>query len=327
MKRFRLVGRVLLLCLGVTLFHAMADGAPAASKRPNILFLLSDDHSYPYLGCYGNRTCKRRTWIAWRPRECDWTACSWAVRSACRRKALMTGRSPVAARMVRSHRRCRRTCRRPTCGAGPAISRARPGVTITWMGCQERANMPPEIDAAIKKHGLHVYQPRGLGCTRRHEEFRRFVARCPHKLWFFWLGFSDPHHPWDTQGPRGLPEPNSRCRRICRTCRACATWAHIAEVEHLTVTQDVLQTLERRLCPEHWWCSWATTAWPCPWEGSLYDPGIAVPLVALAGPGELGGVTNSLSPARTSPDDARAVGVAAQEMSGVSYLKLPRRVV
>lgn len=27
------------------------------------------------------------------------------------------------------------------------------------------------------------------------------------KLWFFWLGFSDPHHVWDTQGPRGVPDP------------------------------------------------------------------------------------------------------------------------
>ena len=26
---------------------------PAADLAPNILFLLSDDHSFPYLGCYG----------------------------------------------------------------------------------------------------------------------------------------------------------------------------------------------------------------------------------------------------------------------------------
>jgi len=26
-----------------------------AAQRPNLLFLLSDDHSYPYLGCYGNK--------------------------------------------------------------------------------------------------------------------------------------------------------------------------------------------------------------------------------------------------------------------------------
>jgi hypothetical protein len=28
-------------------------GQAAAADKPNVLFLLSDDHSYPYLGCYG----------------------------------------------------------------------------------------------------------------------------------------------------------------------------------------------------------------------------------------------------------------------------------
>ena len=31
-----------------------ASIATAAPDKPNILFLLSDDNSYPYLGCYGN---------------------------------------------------------------------------------------------------------------------------------------------------------------------------------------------------------------------------------------------------------------------------------
>ncbi len=26
----------------------------SAADRPNVLFLLSDDHSYPYLSCYGD---------------------------------------------------------------------------------------------------------------------------------------------------------------------------------------------------------------------------------------------------------------------------------
>ena len=36
---------------------ATADEPKTETKpasKPNILFLLSDDHSYPYLGCYGN---------------------------------------------------------------------------------------------------------------------------------------------------------------------------------------------------------------------------------------------------------------------------------
>jgi hypothetical protein len=30
-------------------------GRCLAADKPDILFLLSDDHSYPYLGCYGNK--------------------------------------------------------------------------------------------------------------------------------------------------------------------------------------------------------------------------------------------------------------------------------
>ncbi|HRH98262.1 MAG TPA: sulfatase-like hydrolase/transferase, partial [Prosthecobacter sp.] len=30
----------------------------AAEQRPNILFVLSDDHSYPFLGCYGRKEMK-----------------------------------------------------------------------------------------------------------------------------------------------------------------------------------------------------------------------------------------------------------------------------
>jgi len=33
---------------------AFFRGQVQAAAKPNILFLLSDEHSYPYLGCYGN---------------------------------------------------------------------------------------------------------------------------------------------------------------------------------------------------------------------------------------------------------------------------------
>lgn len=49
----KLVSMIFLLATAV----ALADGAPAQSP-PNIVFLLSDDHSVPDLGCYGNRALK-----------------------------------------------------------------------------------------------------------------------------------------------------------------------------------------------------------------------------------------------------------------------------
>src|SRR5215831_15531508 len=82
-------------------------GAPAivsaqARRPPNILFVLSDDHSYPYLGIYGadwmstpNLDQFAREGMLF---ERAFTAAPQCVPS---RTAIMSGRSPVAARMGR----------------------------------------------------------------------------------------------------------------------------------------------------------------------------------------------------------------------------------
>ncbi|MFY7876448.1 MAG: sulfatase-like hydrolase/transferase, partial [Pirellula sp.] len=73
-----------------------------ADDKPNILLLLSDDHSYPYLSCYGNTnvhtpTIDRLAKDGIRFHR-YFTTCPQCVPS---RASLMTGRSPVAARMTR----------------------------------------------------------------------------------------------------------------------------------------------------------------------------------------------------------------------------------
>ena len=73
-------------------------GRATESGPPNILFVLSDDHSYPYLGAYGagwmstpNLDRFARDGMLF---ESAFTAAPQCVPS---RTALMTGRSPVAA--------------------------------------------------------------------------------------------------------------------------------------------------------------------------------------------------------------------------------------
>ena len=82
-----------------------------SNNQPNILFILSDDHSYPYLGIYGaswmstpNLDSFGREGLVF---ERAFTAAPQCVPS---RTALMTGRSPVAARMGR----CREVAAFPT---------------------------------------------------------------------------------------------------------------------------------------------------------------------------------------------------------------------
>ncbi len=44
---------------GLAVLCAVAEPCRAAEDRPNILLILSDDHSVPHLGCYGSENCKR----------------------------------------------------------------------------------------------------------------------------------------------------------------------------------------------------------------------------------------------------------------------------
>src|SRR5262245_52002950 len=87
---------LLLLCAAVPLYKI------SAADRPNILLLLSDDHSYPYVSAYGDSNVKTPTLDRLAAEGMKFhrffTACPQCVPS---RAAYMTGRSPVAARITR----------------------------------------------------------------------------------------------------------------------------------------------------------------------------------------------------------------------------------
>src|SRR3954452_7654750 len=72
------------------------------AEKPNILLLLSDDHSYPFVSAYGDTNVKTPTLDRLASEGMKFhrffTACPQCVPS---RAAYMTGRSPVAARMTR----------------------------------------------------------------------------------------------------------------------------------------------------------------------------------------------------------------------------------
>jgi hypothetical protein len=85
----------------LVLLLASVVGLTAADK-PNVLFLLSDDHSYPYLSCYGDANVRTPALDKLAAEGMKFrrffTSAPQCVPS---RAAYLSGRSPVAARITR----------------------------------------------------------------------------------------------------------------------------------------------------------------------------------------------------------------------------------
>lgn len=99
-NEFRTIGtRFLMPVVSLLAFSQQIFGA---DKRPNVLLILSDDHSVPDLGCYGNRDLKTPNLdrLASQGALFRNAYCS-APQSTPSRAAFLTGRNPVAVDMLR----------------------------------------------------------------------------------------------------------------------------------------------------------------------------------------------------------------------------------
>lgn len=323
---------------------ASLAGAVHAADKPNILFLLSDDHSYPYLGCYGNPDVKTPNLdrFASQGLRCDrmFVCCPQCVPS---RASLMTGRSPVAVRMVRF------TSPLPQgVPALPDLLRDQGGYFTGVAGRSYHLDGPPaggprgcpEIGATLERYNLRTFKNRldyaedKGGLTDFGGKLAAFLDKVPAgKPWFFWLGFSDPHHVWNLTGERGVPDPEKLTLppHLPDLPGVRGDLArYLAEVEHLDGdVQDVLDTLEKRgLTGNTLVVFMGDNGMAMPHgKGALHDPGIAVPLlVRWPGVVKPGQVTRTLiSGEDFTPTLLDVAGVPApKEMSGVSFAPLLR---
>jgi N-sulfoglucosamine sulfohydrolase len=330
--------------LALLLFSLTLAGVFAADK-PNILFLLSDDHSYPYLGCYGDPNVRTPNLdrLAAEGMRFDnmYVSCPQCVPS---RAALMTGQSPVAVRMVRFT-----SPLPPNVSALPDLLKSKAGYFtgvggrtyhLDGPGAGKGAKAANEIDAILSKHQLRTFKDRldyvGPLTPRDFPKIvGDFLAAVPQgKPWFFWLGFSDPHHVWDADAsPLGLPDANKLTLPAhypdlpgMRSDFA----KYLGEIERLDRdVQSVLDLLKARGLAENTVVVFMGDngmAQPHG-KGYLYDPGIHVPLlVRWPGTVKPGGVTQQLvSGEDFAPTMLEIAGAApTKEMSGQSYVKLLR---
>ena len=182
----------------------------AQPSRPNVLVVLSDDHSAAHVGAYGNTDIKTPNLDAFAKEgmrfERAYVAAPQCVPS---RAALMTGRSPVALQMTR-------------------FSAPLPIEAKTWLELLRHAGwftgvagrtyhldgsvLPPESQAVFDKHRLKPFEWRldfvkvGGAPALALAQYREFLDLAPKgKPFALQLSFSDPHRPLDANA---IPIPH-----------------------------------------------------------------------------------------------------------------------
>lgn len=332
MRSYRVRFVLSVLCLLATSLVRAAD-----SPRPNILLLLSDDHSYPFLSTYGDTNVKTpvldRLAAEGMKFHRYFTACPQCVPS---RAALMTGRSPVACRMTRFSSPLPKDE-----VAFPELLRADAGYytgicgrSFHLDGAGGRAGTG--IAALYEKHDLKTFEKRvdflnGCPDPQVATTVGEFLDKRPAGMPFFlWANFSDPHHVWNAPA-EFRPDPAS--------LKLPAHWPDLpgmreqladycAEVNRLDQTVgQVLEVLKQRGVYDNTLIVFTGdngAALPHG-KGSLYDPGSNVPLI-VRWPGvvQAGGESRSLlSGEDIGPTLLTAAGLApTARMSGVSFLPL-----
>ena len=325
----------LVVCLILALTALKALGA--APQRPNILFVLSDDHSYPFLGCYGDTNVRTPTLDRLAAEGMKFhrffTVAPQCVPS---RAGFLTGRSAVAARMTRFSSPLPRDEI-----TFPEVLREKAGYFTGICGRSYHLdgsgrNSGTVIGELADKHGLKTFTDRvdyvrQGSDTEAIVQMREFLDLKPRaKPFCLWLNFSDPHHPW-TPPASDRPDPAS--------LKLPAHWPDVpgmreqladycGEVNRVDRSMKaVLDLLAERGLAQNTLVVFAGdngAALPHG-KGSLYDPGSNVPLV-IRWPGVIapGGDSRTLlSGEDIAPTILAAVGIAAPaKMSGHNFVAL-----
>lgn len=316
--------------LGSVLAPLAMQAQPAS--KPNILLILSDDHSAEFAGCYGNPTIRTPNIDRLASEGMRFTKffCS-APQCVPSRTAYLTGRSPVSARMGRFTAPLP-----PDVTTLPELLRAQAGYFTGICRRQFHLDgaMGPNTRAVFQKHQLQTFDkrvdfldrasPRAMTEKRVNEFFDRRPATKP---FFLWVNFDDPHFPWDNV-PNGIDPKKLRVPGFLPDLPGVREdlRRYYDEVQRVDgELQLVLDTVQKRAGLDNTIVLFAgDNGFPFPHgKGTLYDPGLNVPFI-MRWPGKIkpGSVCDDLiSGEDYTPTMLEAAGVSApKEMSGVSFL-------
>ncbi len=307
-----------------------------AADKPNVLFLLSDDHSYPYLSCYGDVNVRTPVidklaaeGIKFRK---FFTSAPQCVPS---RAAYLSGRSPVAARITRFSSPLPRDVI-----TFPEVLKKEAGYYIGVVGRSYHLDGSAKADDVLSKFlvegGYKTFKDRfdvvetGSDSLAVEQAKAFLEGRPKDKPFCLWVNFSDPHHAWNAPAsyrpdpatlklPAHVPDlPGVReqyadyCAEVNRVDET--TGKVLALLDGLGLTKDTLVVFggdNGQALPHG--------------KGSLYDPGCNVPFVVrwpgVVAPG--GDSSALLSGEDLGPTVLDAAGLKpAKGMTGVSFLPI-----
>ncbi len=320
----------------VALLVLILASRATAAEKPNVLFLLSDDHSYPFVSCYGDANVKTPTLDRLASEGMKFHRCFTAAPQCVpSRAAYMTGKSPVAARMTRFSAPLPRDeitfpeLLRSQAGYYTGVC----GRSFHLDGSNKTGRSSIEV---FNRNNLKTFIDRvdylrtgpDQGVAGQVAEF--LDARPDGKPFFMWANFSDPHHVWNAPAkfrpdpaalklPPHWPDLPGMREQLADYC---------AEINRLDATiAEVIAVLEKRGLLDQTLIVFAGdngAALPHG-KGSLYDPGSNVPLI-VRWPGVVKPGTESsslISGEDLAPTVLAAAGLEKHtKMSGVSFLSL-----
>ncbi len=320
----------------IALAIAFLSFSRTVAAAPNILLVLTDDHSVPHLGSYGSKDVRTPNFDRFAAQgmrfEKFFTVAPQCVPS---RAGLLTGRSAVAARMTRFN-----SPLPADIVTLPEVLRDKGGY---FTGICRRSfhldgpgNQGPVTKALYDKHGLETFErrvdflDRSSGRDQTRTKVNAFFDKAPKgKPWFLWVNFNDPHHAWDNNAVAHPPNP--------KTLKLPPSLPDLPGVredlsrylgEVMRVDEEfqwVLDIVKQRGFADDTLVLFAGDngyAFPHG-KGSLYDPGLNVPfIVRWPGKVKAGAVAAELASGEdVAPTCLDAAGIAAPKgMTGRSLM-------
>ena len=323
---------ILTVCLSVIMIFASGLRQSVLSAvRPNILLILSDDHSVPYLGCYGNADMNTPNLDKLAAEGVRFNhAYTCAPQCVLSRASIMTGRNVLDVQMLRFSAPLDKDII-----TFPELLREAgyfTGICGRRYHLDGSGRQAKETIETFEEFGMVTFKDRvdylNMGYREQvNIQIKEFLDMAPRdKPFFLWANYDDPHRaftapefepdPEKLTVPEGMPDTELLRKDLA---------AHIGEINRVDMyIGEVIEELKRKGLYDNTLIIFMgdNGAALLRGKGTLYDLGLHVPLVArypkMIKPGTVSDILISGSDMALTILDVAGVE-PDEEMTGKSY--------